>query len=175
MNGFADALVRAAAADVAAHGVVDIGVGGLGFFGKQGYGGHDLPGLAVAALGNVFFHPGLLDGMAAIGGETFDGGDFFARDAGDRGDAGTRGFAVDVHGAGSAERHAAAEFGAGHVERVAKHPEQGHVRADVDGLRFAVQGESGGHGVLPLAGEYATTTWLWMKMKVMDENERKGG
>jgi hypothetical protein len=32
-------------------------------------------------------------------------------------------------------------------------------------LRFAVQGESGGHGVLPLAGEYATTTWLWMKMR----------
>src|SRR5580693_10591089 len=102
MNGFANALVGTAAADVAAHGVVNVGVGGLGFFGEQGYGGHDLPGLAVAALGNVFFHPGLLDGMAAIGGEAFDGGDFFARDAGDRGDAGTRGFAVDVHGAGSA-------------------------------------------------------------------------
>ena len=60
MNGFADALVRTAAADVAAHGVVDIGVGGLGFFGKQGYGGHDLPGLAVAALRNLLGDPRLL-------------------------------------------------------------------------------------------------------------------
>jgi len=32
MDGLADALVGAAAADVAAHSIVDIGVGGLGFF-----------------------------------------------------------------------------------------------------------------------------------------------
>jgi len=79
VNRFANALVSAAAADVAAHGIVDIGVGGLGFFREQRYRGHDLPGLAVAALRNVFFHPGLLDGVAAIGGKTFDGSDFFCR------------------------------------------------------------------------------------------------
>ena len=76
MNGLANALVRAAAADVAAHGIVDVGVGGVRFLGEQGDSGHNLPGLAVAALGNVFLHPGLLDGMAAISGETFDGCDF---------------------------------------------------------------------------------------------------
>jgi len=32
---------------------------------KQRHGGHDLSGLAVAALRNVFFHPGLLHRMAA--------------------------------------------------------------------------------------------------------------
>ena len=116
MNGLADALIRAATADVAAHEIVDVGIGGVGLFRKQGDGGHDLSGLAVAALRDVFFHPGLLNGMAAIGGETFDGGDFFTRDAGDRGDAGTRGFAIDVHGTGSAERHAAAKFRTGEAE-----------------------------------------------------------
>src|SRR6202171_1280617 len=75
MDGLADALVGAAAADVAAHGIVDIGVGGVGFLGEQRYCGHDLSGLAVAALRNVFFHPGLLHGMAAIGGGAFDGGE----------------------------------------------------------------------------------------------------
>src|SRR5271155_5264090 len=61
MNGFANALVGAATADVAAHGVVNVGIGGIGFFGGQRDRGHDLAGLTVAALGNVFGDPGLLD------------------------------------------------------------------------------------------------------------------
>ena len=150
MNGFADALVRTAAADVAAHGVVDVGVGGLGFLRKQRDRRHDLSGLAVAALRNVFFHPGLLDGVAAIGGEAFDGGDFFAGDAGHGGNAGTRGFAIDVHGTSAAQRHAATELRARHVQGVTEHPKQRHVRADVNGSGFVVQGETDGHGDLPL-------------------------
>src|SRR5271155_3193731 len=61
MNGSANALVGAATADVAAHGVVNVGIGGVGFFGGQRDRGHDLAGLTVAALGNVFGDPGLLD------------------------------------------------------------------------------------------------------------------
>src|SRR5216684_3663308 len=115
VNGLANALIRAAAADVAAHGIVDVGVGGLGLLGKESYRGHDLSGLAVTALWNVFFHPGLLHGVAAVGGKSLNGGDFLAGDTGNRGDAGARSFAVDMHGASPAERHAAAEFRAGHV------------------------------------------------------------
>jgi hypothetical protein len=122
MDGFADALVSAAAADVAAHGRVDVCVSGIGFLGEERDGGHDLAGLAVAALRDVLGDPSLLDGVAAVGGETLDGGDIFASHTRDRGDAGARGFAVDVHGAGSAEGHAAAEFRAGHIESVAKDP-----------------------------------------------------
>src|SRR5689334_8223158 len=149
MNRFANALVRAATADVAAHGIVDVGVGGVGLLGKQRDGGHDLPGLAVAALRDVFFDPGFLNRMAAVRRKAFNGGDFLARDAGDRGNAGTRGFAVDVYGTGSTERHAAPELRTGHAQGVTEHPEQRHVRADIDGLRFAVQGKTDGHGVLP--------------------------
>src|SRR5881275_1621517 len=62
VNGFADALVSAAAADVAAHGIIDVGVGGVGLLREQGHCGHDLSGLAVAALRNVFLHPCFLHG-----------------------------------------------------------------------------------------------------------------
>src|SRR6266852_8063106 len=105
--------------------------------------------------------------MAAIGRETLNGGDFLARDAGDRGDAGARRFAVDVHGTGAAERHATPELRAGHVQRVAQNPEQRHVRADIDGFCGAVQGETDGHGVPPLADVYPTTT------PCVDENPQK--
>src|ERR1700675_4093874 len=57
MDGLADALVGSAAADVAAHEVIDIGVGRVGLLGEQRDCGHDLPGLAVAALRDVFFDP----------------------------------------------------------------------------------------------------------------------
>ena len=146
MDGFANALVGAAAADVAAHEVVDVGIGGIGFFCEQRDGRHDLSRLAVAALRDVFGNPGLLDGMQAFGGNSFNCGDFLSGDAADLSDAGASGFSIDVNGAGAAERHAAAEFSAGHTERVAEYPEQGHFGTDVDRLGFSVQGEGDGHG-----------------------------
>src|SRR5262245_9498992 len=98
MDGLTNALIGAAAADVAAHSIVDISVGGVGLLVEQRHGGHNLARLAVSALRNVFFHPSLLDRMAAIGREAFDGGDFLSGDAGDGGDTGTCGFAVDMDG-----------------------------------------------------------------------------
>ena len=50
VDGLADAWVGAATADVAVHGSVDLGVGGMRRVGEQSGGGHDLAGLAVAAL-----------------------------------------------------------------------------------------------------------------------------
>ena len=41
-----------------------------------------MPGLAVAALRDVDFDPGALNGVGIIGGESFDGGDVLARNAG---------------------------------------------------------------------------------------------
>ena len=122
MDGFADALVGATAADVAAHGLVDVGVGGLGLFREQRDRGHDLAGLAVAALGNIFLDPCFLHGVTAIGGKAFDGSDLFAGYIGNRQHAGARHFAVDVHGTGSALHDAAAEFRPGHIQDVAQHP-----------------------------------------------------
>ena len=45
------------------------------------------------------------------------------------------GDAVDVDGAGAAQRHAAAELGAGHAQHVAQHPEERRVAVDIDVVR----------------------------------------
>ena len=81
MDGLADTLVGAAAANVAAHGVVDFRVGGFRFFRKQRYSRHDLAGLAIAALWNIFRNPSYLHRMAPISGQTFNGRDLLSADA----------------------------------------------------------------------------------------------
>ena len=128
MDGLADAQVRAAAAEVAGHGGVDVGVGRVGLLGEERGGGHDLAGLAVAALGDADFGPGDLDGVrCSLGAEAFDGGDALADGGGDGRDAGADGFAVEVDGAGAALGDAAAVLGAGQGELFAEGPEQRHV------------------------------------------------
>src|SRR5256885_7892148 len=163
MDRFADALVSSAAADIAAHEVVDVGVAGVGLLGKQGHRGHDLPGLAIAALRNILFDPGLLHRMAAVGGKPFDGGDLLTGNRGNGRLAGARGLSVDVHGTRAAESRSTAEFCAGFVERVAQHPEQRHLRADVHGFGLSVENKSDGHRRPPGVVRYRTTTPDWGK------------
>ena len=78
VHGGADPLVGAAAADVAAQGGVDVGVGGVGLGRQQCGRGHDLPRLAVAALDHVQLGPGPLHRVVAVGGQALDGGDLLA-------------------------------------------------------------------------------------------------
>lgn len=148
MDGFADALVRAAAANVAAHEIVDIGVARIRFFRQQRDGRHNLPRLTVTALWDIFGNPGLLDGMQAFGRNSFDGRDFFPGDAADLRDAGTRRFTIDVNGTRAAQRHTATKFCAGHTESVAEDPKERHFGTDVDRLGFSVECEGDGHGAL---------------------------
>jgi hypothetical protein len=57
MDRLPDTQVSAAPAQVAVHGGVDLFVCRLWMFGKQGRCGHDLPGLAIAALRHVNVEP----------------------------------------------------------------------------------------------------------------------
>jgi hypothetical protein len=71
--------VGAAAADVASHGGIDVSVAGVRILGQQSRGGHDLATLAVAALHDLKFAPGVLDELAGRGiAKCFDGDNFFA-------------------------------------------------------------------------------------------------
>src|SRR5260370_7087483 len=61
LDRFANAGIGAAAADVAGHRVVDVGIRRTRVACKQRRSRHDLARLAVAALGDLAVEPGLLD------------------------------------------------------------------------------------------------------------------
>ena len=150
MNRFANPLIGSATADVAAHGVVDIGIGGRRLFGEQRRGRHDLSGLAVAALGYVDRRPRFLNGMRAGGRQALDGDDLVGGlHAADGERARAHQPAIDVHGAGSALRDSAAELRPGQPHLLADDPEQRRVGFDlyVPDLAIDVQLR---HGFLPL-------------------------
>ena len=141
MHGLADALIGAAAADVG-HRLVDVGIGRLGFLLQQCGGGHDLAGLAVAALRYVYREPGFLHRMRGIGRKALDGDDLVARlHGGERERAGALHLAVDVHRAGAARCDAAAVFGAGQADLFADDPEKRRVRLGLHVTHFAVDVE----------------------------------
>ena len=131
MNSGTHALVSAASAQVG-HGFVDVGIGRLWFSGQERRRRHEHAALAVAALRDLLFNPGLLQGAGFVGGaQGFDGVDVGSCNTGHGGNAGANGLAVFVHCASTASCDAAAEFGAGKVEGVSKNPEQGHLGIDV--------------------------------------------
>src|SRR5689334_5504722 len=130
----ANTRVGPAAADVTRHRAVDVGVARMRVLREQRRRRHDLARLAVAALHDLEVEPRLLHLLA---GRRFsnglDGGDLLAGRRGYRCDARASRLAVEVHGAGPAQRHPAAELRAGQADDITQHPEDGHVRGHVDG------------------------------------------
>lgn len=78
LNGGANAGIRAAAANIAAHGLVDLGVAWILVFRKQCSRTHELAALAVPTLGNVMLDPSSLQWVAVVFGQAFDGFDVLA-------------------------------------------------------------------------------------------------
>src|SRR5947209_8003213 len=78
MHRRADTLIGAAAAYIG-HRLIDVGIGWLRLFLEQRGGGHDLAGLAIAALRNVDRGPRLLHRVRGIGRQALDGDDLVAR------------------------------------------------------------------------------------------------
>src|SRR5262249_47821188 len=137
-----DPLVGTAAADVAVHGGIDLGVGGVRRFCQQRRRRHDLSRLTVTALRNLLGGPSLLYGTV----QSFYGGDLARSYGGDRSNTGADGLAVQVHGAG-AKPGAAAKFGDGQAERVAEDPQEGSGGLHVRPVLPPVNGQGdGGHG-----------------------------
>src|SRR2546425_7333358 len=137
LDSLADPDVRTAATDVPRHRGVDVAVGWVGICGEQRRCGHDLAGLAIAALRHLQLDPGLLDLLAGGGGtDRLDRSDAPAGRGRDRRDARAHRLAVEMDRARAAQSEAAAGFRAGHPQHIANHPEQrrGVVHIDAAGL-----------------------------------------
>src|SRR6267154_318714 len=88
LDSLADSHISPAATDVPRHGGVDVAVGRVGLGREQRRRGHDLAGLAIAALRDLQVDPGLLDLPAGgRGADGLDRGDALARRGSDRRDA----------------------------------------------------------------------------------------
>src|SRR5438309_9146289 len=142
LDSLADPDVRTAATDVPRHCGVDIAVGWVGICGEQRRRGHDLAGLAIAALRHLQLDPGLLNLSAGgCGPNGLDRGDALAGDCRDRRDARAHRLAIDMDRASATQSEAATEFRAGHSEHIAQHPEHRRVVVDIDASSFAVDGQ----------------------------------
>src|SRR5262249_23439843 len=73
--------------------------------------------------------------------DPFDGDDLLVRRRRNRGEARAHGLTVEVDGAGSTERHPAAELGPGQAHLVSQRPQQGRLSGDVETLLLAVDVE----------------------------------
>src|SRR5215467_6097330 len=119
-----DALVGAATADVG-HRLVDIRVSRLGLLREERRRGHDLAGLAIAALRHVDCGPGLLHGMRAVARQALDGDDLVAGlDRADRYRAGAHHVPVQMHRAGAALGDAASVLGPRQADLLPDRPQK---------------------------------------------------
>src|SRR6266853_4888952 len=88
LDSLADSHISTAATDVPRHGGVDVAIGRVGVGREQRRGGHDLAGLAIAALRDLEIEPRLLNLPAGgCGANGLDRGDALAGRGGDRGHA----------------------------------------------------------------------------------------
>src|SRR4029079_8500830 len=159
LDRLANTDIGAAAADVAGHCGVDIGVARIGIAREQCRGRHDLTRLAIAALDDFEIEPRLLNFLTCGRlSDRFDGRDRSVADALYRRYAGAYGRAVHMHGAGAAERHATAELGARHAEHIAQDPEERDVSVDVDVVLNVIDLDRERHGWDPFRAK--AKTWL---------------
>src|SRR5471030_1736529 len=136
-----DTVVRTAAADVARHCSVDIGIRGVGVRGDQRSRRHHLTRLTVPALHNIERKPCLLHFLArGRGADGLDSRHLSIAHRCYRQHAGAHGLTVEMDCARPALRDTAAKFCARQTDQVTQHPEKRHVGRGVDRVRFAVDG-----------------------------------
>src|SRR4029079_607478 len=131
MNCLADLLEGPASANIG-DGLVDIRVGRLRLLLEERCNRHDHAALAIAALRDIVGDPGLLHLMQrAIGSETLDRPDLFARGFADGNAAGAHRDTVDMDRTGSALCNPATVFGPGQSDILPDRPKQRCVVYDV--------------------------------------------
>src|SRR5688500_363328 len=108
MNCLTDTGVSTTTTNVASHRFIDIVISRLCYLRQQDRRAHDLARLAIAALRNVDFRPGLLQRMTEIWRESLDGCDLPAGSIRHALHAGADSLAIKVDRTSAAKRHAAA-------------------------------------------------------------------
>ena len=138
-NGFGDARITAATAEMFLHAGGNVGIGRVGLFFQQADDSHDHARGAIAALERAFGKESFLDRMKFVAfGEALDRDDRFFVSVGNCGEAGRNAFAVEQDSAGTALAFAATIFCAGELEIFAKNVEQRAFGICSDGARAAV-------------------------------------
>src|SRR5262245_32680551 len=159
LDRLADALIGSAAADVAFHRRVDVGVGRPGLLFEHRGGLHDLTALAIAALRDVGLPPCLLNGVIGLRAQAFDGHDRLPGHAPHRELAAARGGPVHVNRAGAAQPLAAAVLRTRQPQLVAQVPQQGHIRLAVELTADAIH----------IQFDHAFSPGVWLSSMIPDE------
>src|SRR5258708_3941953 len=144
MDRGANSHVGSAAAHVARHRMVDVGIRWTADLREQRSRRHDLSRLAIAALWDVETNPRGLHRIGHLALKPFDRDDLRAFDGGDRRHARAARHAIDVHRAGTALGDAASVLGPCEMQLVPKHPKQRRVGFDIHLDVLSVDRE-GGH------------------------------
>ena len=110
----------------------DLVTGRLRVVGQEVRGAHDLTRLAVPALGHFLGNPRLLEWMAAIVGESFDGRDLSTFHCGNGCEASVSGGSVQMYHASAALADATAKLGSGELQMLPHDPEQGRIGVGID-------------------------------------------
>src|SRR5690242_7783104 len=152
LDGGADASVGSAAAEIAAHGRVDVLIGRLGILAEQRSRCHHLTRLAIAALHHIEREPCGLHALADLAvADTFDCHDRRVANTRYRRNARACGHAVKMYRASATKGHATAKLRAFEADLIAQHPQKGRVPLRLDGTLSAVHRDRKGHVWLPFS------------------------
>lgn len=146
-DGADDAVVAAAATQIAGERAANLGFGRLRIALEQVGRRNDHAAGAIAALRGLLDDEGLLQWMQLVeGAEPLQQrGDLIRTEVRDRHHAGAHGRAVDEHRAGAALRTAATEFRAIELEIAAQHVEQRRIRLGLDRTGRPIDRQADGH------------------------------
>jgi hypothetical protein len=128
VDGAADTLVRPAATKRTRHGGVNLFIGWRRVRVEQSNGRHDLSRLAITALRDAFFYPGLLHGVTAVHRQPLNRRNLPAGYGGNGHHARSLCLAIHVHRATTTLTNTTTVLGARQTQDIPQRPQQRHVR-----------------------------------------------
>jgi len=145
-------------------------------FCKEGGGGADLAGGAVAALESVVIEEGFLDGAeAGLVAKAFDGSNFRALSGDGEGETRVDTAAVEEDGTGAALAVIASFFAAGEIEVFAEEIEEGGAGIDGEGVELLVDGDAERHRIWRGSTRSFCECEVWQSRSQARRDDGRGG